>query len=293
MPDKNLGFGDYLKAAFTRRWPVPGLGPLPLNYMMLAAFGVLSIANAGFLFVGAAAELAYLFGLAGSKRFQNLVKGERLQGAKQSWDSDVQTALNRLSTESQARYRYLLTQCRQILGIGEALGDKDSLGGMSGLRTGGLNQLLWIFLRLLASREVLLANLSRVDGQALEKEIGALEGRLEAAEEGSALARSLEGSLDIQRKRLDNLARAEESKQVIDAELERIQHQVVLIREESAVTGKAEILSSRLDAVSGALAETNRWMDQNATIFGELGADPLGSAPRDLPDLPSSTETMT
>lgn len=292
MPDKNLSYGDYLKAAFSRRWPVPGLGPLPLNYMGLAATGVLALANPGFLFVGAAAELVYLFSLAGNRRFQKLIQGERLQGAKESWDSKVQMALDRLSTQSQARYRYLLTQCRQILGIGEALGD-DSLGGMSGLRTGGLNQLLWIFLRLLASREVLEQNLSRVDRQALQAEIAALEQRLEAAEEGSALARSLSGSLEIQSKRLHNLARAGESMQVIDAELERIQHQVVLIREESAVTGKAEILSSRLDAVSGALAETNRWMEQNATIFGELGADPLGSAPRDLPDLPTSTETMT
>ena len=98
--------------------------------------------------------------------------------------------------------------------------------------------------------------------------------------------RSLTGMIEIQRRRMENLERARESLAVIDAELERIEQQVVLLREESAVSGKAELLSSRLDAVTGALSETNRWMEQNAQIFGELGADPLGSAPVDLPDLP-------
>ena len=289
MPVKPLNYFDYLKAAFHRRWPVPGLGPLPINYMALAGFGVLSLANPGFLFLGAAAELVYLFSLASNKRFHKLLQGEALQGVQQSWEAEVNTALARLSTASQARFSYLLTQCRQILGIGEAMGD-DDLVGMSQMRTGGLNQLLWIFLRLLASREVLEQNLSRIDAKSLEAEVRQLEKRLESAEEGSALARSLGGSLDIMRKRLDNLARAQESMTVIDAEIERIQNQVVLIREESAVTGKAEVLSSRLDAVSGALAETNRWMEQNATIFGELGADPLGTTPQNLPTLPRATE---
>lgn len=292
MPAKHLNYFDYLKAAFHRRWNVPGLGPLPVNYMALGAFGVLGLANPGFLFVGAAAELIYLFSLAGNERFHKLIQGELLLGVQQNWDSKIHDTLSRLSTASQARYHYLLTQCQQILGIGEALGDED-LGGMSKMRTGGLNQMLWIFLRLLASREILEQNLSRVDEHALSREIDDLERRLEGAEEDSALARSLGGSLDILNKRFDNLGRAKKSMEVIDAELERIQHQVVLIREESAVTGKAEILSSRLDAVSGALAETNRWMEQNATIFGELGADPLGSAPRDLPELPKSNASMT
>ncbi len=289
MPAKSLNYFDYLKAAFHRRWPVPGLGPLPVNYMALGAFGVLSLANPGFLFIGAAAELIYLFSLASNQRFQKVLQGEALQDKQQSWEAEIEAALARLSTASQARFSYLLTQCRQILGIGEAMGDRD-LMGMSQMRTGGLNQLLWIFLRLLASREVLEQNLSRVDPAALEKEVQQLEKRLEKAEEGSALARSLGGSLDILTKRLENLERAKESMTVIDAEIERIQHQVVLIREESAVTGKAEILSSRLDAVSGALADTNRWMEQNATIFGELGADPLGSTPRNLPTLPHAAD---
>lgn len=287
MAADGLGFVDYVRAAFHWRSAVPGLGRLPLNYLGLATFAVLGIANPGFWLLGVAAELGYLTWLSSSPRFQSLVRGERLLVQKQGWEERLFAALGRLKPDSQIRYHRLLEQCRTILGISQALGDEGA-AGLSGLRTGGLNQMLWIFLRLLASREVLEDNLKRVDPKALEKEIVELEARVAKLEGESALARSLRGTLDIQKRRLENFARARESLAVVDAELERIESQVVLLREESAVSGKAEVLSTRLDAVTGALAETNRWMEDNARIFGELGADPLGSAPTDLPEMPAA-----
>ncbi|RMH21082.1 MAG: hypothetical protein D6696_06610 [Acidobacteria bacterium] len=285
-----LGFLDYLKAAFWRRRKVPLLGHLPLNQLALAAFAVLGLANPGFWLLGAAFEILFLTLVASSERFQRLVRAERMMAAKESYEARVERAMARLSPASQERYRRLLEQCRRVLGVSAALEEDELVGGMRSLRTGGLNQLLWIFLRLLASREVLEQNVAGADRRALEAEIAELEKRLAAAEPDSALARSLSGTLDIQRKRLDNLARAEESRAVVDAELERIERQVVLLREETAVRGKAEILSSRLDAVTGALSETNRWMEQNAEIFGAIGADPLGAAPAELPELPRAME---
>ncbi|MEM1201756.1 MAG: hypothetical protein AAGN66_00855 [Acidobacteriota bacterium] len=284
MPARSLGFFDYLKAAFHWRARVPLLGAMPVNYLGLAAFGVLGLANPGFWFVGAAAELAYLMGLAGSERFQKLVQGERLMSAQQSWDDRVRNTLARLDAASQTRYRQLLARCQHVLGIGAALEDDEVLS-LQNLRSGGLNQLLWIYLRLLSSRNVLVESLGRVDSRGLERKLADLDERIEQAEAESALERSLRGTRDIQQKRLENMTRAEGSLQVIDAELERIEHHVVLIGEEAAVGGKAEILSSRLDSVTSALSETNRWMDQNAEIFGSLGADPLGEVPADLPRL--------
>jgi hypothetical protein len=285
MAGNGLGYADYLKAAFRWRVRLPALGELPLNYLGLGTVAVLGIANPGFWFLGAAAELVYLLALSTNERFHKLVSGERLLVARESWQQRVDRALGRLGRDSQQRYQRLLDQCRRVLGVTEQL-DEDGLVAMRDMRTGGLNQILWIFLRLLSSREVLLENSRGVDKKALEKQIEDLERRVAEAAADSALARSLTGTLEIQRRRLENLKRAKESLEVIDAELVRIENQVVLLREESAVSGKAEMLSSRLDAVTGALRETNRWMEQNAQIFGELGADPLGSAPADLPELP-------
>lgn len=285
-----LGFLDYLKAAFRYRPKLPVLGRMPLNQLGLGAFAVLGLASPGFWFLGAAAELAYVMGLASSSRFQAMVRGERILAARESYQEKVRAAHDRLSAASQKRYRRLLSQCQEILGISEAL-DDGSLTIVRSARTGGLNQLLWIFLRLLTSNELLQDSMSRVDRKAIREELGRLEERLRDAEPDSALARSLQGTLEIEWKRLENLETAERSLQVIEAELRRIEQQVKLIREETVVGGKAEILSGHLDAVTHELSETNRWMEQNAEIFGSLGADPLGSAPDDLPEIPEAMET--
>ena len=62
---------------------------------------------------------------------------------------------------------------------------------------------------------------------------------------------------------------------MIDAELERIEQQVRLVREESAVSGSPDALSARLDSVSSTLSETSRWMDQHAELFTDMASDRL------------------
>jgi len=281
----SLGFLDYLGAAFRRKWNLPLVGPLPVNAMALAAFAVLGIANPGFWFLGAAVEAGYLLALSGSSRFQKLIQGERLSSRKKDFEIKVGRAVSRLSGPSQERYRRLLDQCRAVMGISDAL-ERASLSSVKSMRTGGLNQLLGIFLRLLTSREAMQQNLGQVERGSLVAEVKKLEHQLAEAGPESPLARALQGTLDIQRKRLENLDASKESREVIDAELERIEQQVVLIREEAAVAGESDFLSDRLDSVTSALSETNRWMEQNAAIFGGFAADSLGSVPSELPDLP-------
>jgi len=284
-----LTFWDYLKEAFHRKVPLPLLGPMPVNKMALGVFLVAGIANPGFWLVGAAAELVYLFGVGGSERFQKLVWGERLLAEQESWAHKVQTAVAQLSPASRQRYRALLEHCRLILGISNTL-DADSLGNFRDMRAQSLNQLLGIYLRLLTSREVIATNIKDLDQHSLEEEIARLEERLATVEPASALERSLQGTLEITRKRLDNLARADASLQVIDAELERIAQQVELIREESAISGNPEMLSVRLDAVTSAMSETSRWMDEHAELIGSLGGSTDLTALPSLPELPAAVE---
>jgi hypothetical protein len=289
-PGEDLGFFDYLKAAFHFRPRVPALGRMPLNQLALVSAGVLGILSPGFWFLGAALEVGYLMSLASSSRFQAVVRGGRQLAARESYQEKVRAVHDRLSAASQERYRQLLAQCQEILGISETLGG-DGLTILRSARTGGLNQLLWIFLRLLISYELLKDSINRVDRKAIREELASLEARINTADPDSALARSLKGTLEIQQKRLGNFEKAGQSLQVIEAELQRIEGQVTLIREEAVASGKAEFLSSRLDFVTNELSETNRWMEQHAEIFGTLGADPLGSAPDDLPEMPQAMET--
>lgn len=289
MATRDLSYWDYLKDAFTRTYPFPGLGSLPVNYLGLAAFGVLGLLNPGFWFLGAAAELVYLTGLAGNGRYQKLVQAERLDVVQRDWEASLERAVAQLEPRSRERYLRLLRQCREILGHTESLDVSlgVSLGNMRDLRARSLNQLLGIFLRLLASREAIADTVERLDKAGLEKEIGRLEKQLgaAAAANNDALKRSIEGTLSIQSKRLENQQRATSSLAVIDAELARIEQQVELIREEAAVSGGPEALSHRLDAVTSTMSETTRWMDEQASLIGGL-ADEGAGAMHELPRLP-------
>jgi len=292
MTDDTFTFWDYVKAAFTHRYHVPLLGKMPVNQMGLFAVAALAVVNPGFLFLGAAAELGYLAFLSSNASFQKLCQGERLLAKQTGFEGKVQAAVVALSLESRARYGRLLRECGLILGIAPAAGSSD-FGTLSDLRAGGLNQLLWLFVRLLTSREVIANNLSQVDRKSVEAEVDRIRDRLSRAEKDSALARSLQATLDIQIKRLENLTKAIGSLEVIDAELERIEQQASLIREESAVSGGPEFISARLDAVTSTIGETSKWMDQNAEILGSFGGmEPdLAALPRLPMVMPTPTPT--
>jgi hypothetical protein len=283
-----LAYGDYLKAAFHERAVVPGLGAMPVNYLGLGLFAVLGLANPGFWLLGAALEIAYLTAMSGSGRYQKLVQARRLKTVQHSWVDRVKALVEGLGPQSRERYDRLLAECRGVLGLADELPGFDAATaelGVRDLRSNSLNQLLWIYLRLLRSQELIEDSLSRVDRQALAAEVKELEGRLATTdrEHDPALARSLEGTLDIQRRRLANLERASGHLSVVRSELDRIERHVELIREEAAVSGRTEVLSDRLDAVTNAMSETNRWMSEHAEFLGSLGGSSLADDVTDLP----------
>src|SRR5260370_35229295 len=69
---------DYLKAAFWIAVPIPGLGRLPVNVLLVAGCAILGFANPGFWLLGAGAEAALLAVLATNPRFQRAVDARRL-----------------------------------------------------------------------------------------------------------------------------------------------------------------------------------------------------------------------
>jgi len=276
MAGEPLSYWDYVKAAALRPVKTRALGAMPLTQMLLASFGLAGLFNPGFWLLGIALAVSFVGGRSASARFQKLIEAERLAARREerseSAGDQMLRAYNRLDPMSQARYRALVAQCREVLGL--AGGGTDA-GSLTDLRAGNLNQLLWLFLRLLSSRESIGDTLKRVDSQELETDIASLRERVAAAPADSPLARSLNATLEIQAKRLANLDTANGSLALIDSELERIERQVRLVREESAVSGSPEVLSTRLDAVSATLSETSRWMDQHAEIFSSMATDDL------------------
>jgi predicted nucleic acid-binding Zn-ribbon protein len=129
--------------------------------------------------------------------------------------------------------------------------------------------------RLLASREALETAMDGETRYELERKIEDATTRLARAT-SEAAKRSLESNLEILRKRVEHAHSAIDNLQVVDAELDRIENQVDLIREELLVNRDPTALSARIDAVTSMMGEANRFLQANEELLGSLGpeADP-------------------
>ena len=172
MAIKDLSFWDYVKAAFNLRVRMPGLGHMPLNKLLLAAFGILGVGHPGFWFLGMGYETAYILFLTGSERFQRVAQGRALEESRLGWNRNVRDVLSKLDPESQTRYNQLLVLCWQI----EHSGQKASLlSSVHEFKIEGLNQLLRIFIRLLESQSNVREIISKTSHGELEKDIQQLK----------------------------------------------------------------------------------------------------------------------
>jgi hypothetical protein len=269
MATPDLNFFDYVKAAFNQKAKIAGMGLMPLNKMVLTAAVVLGFWNPGFWFLAVAGEALYLWLMASNDNYQKIVQATRLSQQKVVQGEKQIQLLQTLDGPSRDRYQRLWNNCSGILKItGGDMPDPEALS--KDLRVSGLNKLLWMFIKLLSSRLRIEAIISRTSTEELESEIEGISRKMAAQPESSPLRRSLQGTLDIQKRRLDNLLRAAESLEVVKAELDRIEKQVALLKEEASVSSDPELVSVRLDGVMDSLSGTSQWMSEQDQVFGSL-----------------------
>lgn len=275
------GFLDYLRAAFNAR-PI-GMFVAP-NWVGLTAFGLLGLANPGFWVLGAGLELGYLLTVATNRRFQQTVDARPLMAARQEWNDRIQRVLGRLTPEDRQVYDQLSERCRSILEL-QLQGTMESPPGLE-TQADGLGRLSWTFLRLLLARRTIGTVLggARNDLE-LQRKIAALERQQQQPGLSEDLARSIGGQLEILRQRLTHRSEGDRKLVFIEAELERIQQQVELIREQAAVSSDSDLLSRRIDEIAATLGATGQWIRDQQQVYGAmedlltepppLAADPL------------------
>lgn len=262
------GFWDQVRAAFNAR-PIGMF--VPPNWIGIAAFGMLGLLNPGFWIMGLGLELAYLGTLATNKRFQRTVVASQEVEERRQWQTRVDELVQQLSTESQRRYRNLESRCGSVLEH-----QQRSAVIPSGLEAQGqgLGRLLWLFLRLLLTRQAIerivyeSAAGTLEEKSQLEDRIKRLETQLAGNSVGEELRRSLAGQIDILKQRLQKRTEAREKMIFLDAELTRIQEHVELIREQAILSTDPQILSSRIDQIAASLDGTNQWIREQQQIYG-------------------------
>jgi hypothetical protein len=274
------GFFDYVKAAFNAR-PL-GMFVAP-NWIGLGAFGLLGMMEPGFWVLGAGLELGYLFALATNERFQRLVAAVPLVEATADWNKRIQALVGRLDAGDRRIYDLLSQRCRSIIDLQlHGVSPATVPGGLES-QADGLGRLSWMFLRLLVARRTIQQVIGESgDGTDLRKRLSALERQQADASLTEELRRSLGGQLDILKQRLLQRTEAERKLTYIDAELERIQQQVELIREQAALSTDPELLSQRIDEITATLGTTGQWIRDQQQVYGameDLLTDPPPLAP--------------
>ena len=282
---------DYVKAAFNVRYPVPKIGRLPVNWLALAVIAILGVPFPALLFIGTAAEIAFLYLLSSNPRFQRLVTEERKASA-QATAAEKQAALaGALSRPSRERLAGLETHLTQIQSVSQTMRPV-ALGPLDEAQLSGLTELHSIFLRLLVSEQTLEGYLESGAKAEVEKELTALKAELERDGLPEQVRKSKQATLDILQRRQANLDKAQEQRQFVEAELNRIEAQVSLILDDAMLTRDPATLSAKIDEVAANLGETNEWIRANADLLGAvedtLPAPP--QAPQPPPAQPQETE---
>ena len=275
------GFFDYITAAFNARpW---GMFVAP-NWIGLGAFGLLGMMEPGFWVLGAGLELGYLLVLATNERFQRLVAAGPLVEATADWNKRIHALLGRLDTADRRIYDLLAQRCRSIIDLQLHGASPATVPGGLETQADGLGKLSWMFLRLLVARRTIRQVIGESgDVGELRRRVTTLERQQADATLTEELRRSLGGQLDILKQRLLQRTDAERKLAYIDAELERIQQQVELIREQAALSTDPELLSQRIDEITATLGTTGQWIRDQQKVYGAM-EDLLTETPPLAPD---------
>lgn len=274
------GWFDYLKAAFGFRWPTPWFGALPLNHLCLYAGGVFMAlfalagnlaAALGVLLLTLAYEIVYLYLVSTLPRFRAMVEAETFSRRRRS-DAELQQGEARqLEKRSRERYEAMLAVCRQIeLELAATVHGGDSWA--QALRTGGLAELQSMFLRLLQHRDNLRMHFQSTSARLLPEEIDTLEKQLRGTM-AEPVRRSKERTLDILRRRKQNLDHMATSHELADAELQRIEQQLELLREQAVVTDDVGAMVGQIDDVVTGINETSDWLMTSERMLSDPDAE--------------------
>ena len=272
MTRRSYSFLDYLSSAFQAAPTIPGLGAIPVNKLFLAGVGLLGFANPGFWFIGGAVELSYLWFLSTNPRFQKYVQSLDMKTVQIDKTAKLNAMVETLDNKSRERLGQLnlhLAEINRLMGMNA----NGTFQFAREAKQKTLSQLPIVYLKLLVTRSLTKESLQRSDMSKIRNEIASLEAQLKDTQITEALANSIQGTLEIQHRRLDNLQRAKDNLKLIEMELNRIDNQVELVREEIALDQSPEGLSSNIDRIHATLGETEAWMNTHSEFFHRLDAE--------------------
>jgi len=237
----------YLKAAFLVGLEVPALGRLPVNALAAAGFLILGFGHPGFWFLGLGAEALIVPALAFNKRFQNVVDAEQRQAANGDSQAKRSSLIQLLPADYKRRLSELERKCEKVL---EVYRNAQADDYIIDTNREALENLKWVYLKLLIARYHLLTAGTEDTPEALSKKVESLQAELAKSQDTPALQQSKAATLDILKRRLANVQRREQSLEEVESDLTRVESQVDLILDNAAMQGKPQTISTDIELAS-------------------------------------------
>ncbi len=288
---KKAGMVRYLKEAFLFKWNLLILGGG-------AAAAILSGHPDIAIPIVAAAEVVYLAGLTTLPRFQGAIDakvraeergspirdgGPRDEAGLENARDKILDVLKSLTEDRRSRFLRLRARCVEMTRIANAVrGEtRDSSGASNELRTPALDRLLWVFLRLLLSEQAISRFLQAADEAGIDKSIVELKARRkkradsvgEANQADDKIIRSLDDSISTADLRKENVQKAQTNAEFVAAELDRLEGKIQAVTEMAVSNTDPDAMSSRIDAISEGITQTEDTIRELQQITGVASED--------------------
>jgi hypothetical protein len=267
---QGAGLTDYLKQAFFFRWNL-------LFFLGgLAGAAIAPLADVTFPLV-VAGELAYLAALTSLPRFRAAIDA-KVHAAQGTTPAAVTTApslvsmLAGLPGDARRRFEQLHGRCVEMRAL--AVGVRGAAGREAGsaeeIRTPGLDRLLWLFLRLLMSKNALDRFLQTMSREEIDTRLDQFRKDLAAAQQAGdeRIVRSLQDSIASAELRLDNYERSKKNAQFVSIELDRIEGKIQALAEMAVNRQDPDLLSSQVDSAAESMQQTEKAVSELQHLTG-------------------------
>jgi chemotaxis protein histidine kinase CheA len=277
-----VGFGKYIKTAFTNRWNLLWFGGA-------AAFALLTPMPEVVLAIASAVEITYLGLLGTHPKFQAYVDAQRAKEARAATSVSTQQTLERITRslpkELLDRFSALKARCLELQQIAAELQQTshgDSPMPLEHFQIAGLDRLLWIHLRLLFTQFALYRFLKQTSEEQIQADIKRLETGLadvpaaSASDRDQRVRKALEDNLQTSRDRLANLHRARDNFELVKLEIDRLENKIRSLSELAVNRQEPDYISGQVDQVAASMMETEKTMNDLRFV---TGLDTVDEAP--------------
>ncbi len=235
----------------------------------------------------AALELIYLAGLSSNSRFQDaVIAAERKNEETKRFSSASSARLNEIFTaldnEDRGRYERLKDLCLELRHIADRIKGtiKTELEVISDVQIQSINRLLWMYLKLLYSKNALESYFKAININEIQARIKSAKVRLEAmgpkendSETEAKRRESLVDTLKTSQKRLKNYRISTENYDFIGLELERLYSKIASLAEMGINQQDPNLITNEISVVSSSIEKAERTMDELDFITGFSSQD--------------------